>query len=313
MAMKGSSLVGAVVLIALGGLFLYANLDPDFNPWPLLARYWPLLIILWGVNKLVNYLRSRDNPQAAAAARLTFGDVFFLILLLCFGALFTAAVQRGPWSWEPGEPGQFHQTYSEEMGDAEAVEARIELRAGTLRLEGGAANLLEADFDYDREDLKPRVSYRIFDKRGKLTIVQPRRTIEFGESNSQWELRFSNDIPLDLNVEMGAGRGLLRLAGLNLTNLDFEIGVGSVTVDLSGDWKQDLDVRIRGGVGQATIRLPREVGVRVRVRGGLGSIDVGEGLTRRGNAYVNDAYGKSPVTLRLEVAGGIGTIRLETW
>ena len=36
------------------------------------------------------------------------------------------------------------------------------------------------------------------------------------------------------------------------------------------------------------------------------------GFQRDGNAYVNSAYGKSPVTLTLDIQGGIGTINLES-
>ena len=39
--------------------------------------------------------------------------------------------------------------------------------------------------------------------------------------------------------------------------------------------------------------------------------DTARGLAREGDAYVNDAYGKSAVTLRLNIAGGVGTINLE--
>jgi hypothetical protein len=49
--------------------------------------------------------------------------------------------------------------------------------------------------------------------------------------------------------------------------------------------------------------------VRVHATGGIGSIGAG-GLKREGDEYVNEMYGKSPVTLRLDVAGGVGKIEL---
>ena len=53
-----------------------------------------------------------------------------------------------------------------------------------------------------------------------------------------------------------------------------------------------------------------EVGVRVRAEGGLGKINA-EGFWREGQAYVNNAYGDSDVTLDVDVRGGVGTINLE--
>ena len=76
------------------------------------------------------------------------------------------------------------------------------------------------------------------------------------------------------------------------------------------DYAQDFDVSIEGGVGEATVLVPSEVRVRVRAEGGLGKINAG-GFQREGEAYVNDAYGDSEVTLDVDVRGGVGTINLE--
>ena len=56
--------------------------------------------------------------------------------------------------------------------------------------------------------------------------------------------------------------------------------------------------------------MPSEVGVRVRAENGLGKI-YAEGFQREGEAYVNDAYGDSEVTLNVDVRGGVGSINLE--
>jgi len=91
---RRGSVFGALLLIGIGGLFLYANLNPDFNPWPLLAKYWPVLLILWGVGKLVDYFILRDTP-AAAGARVTAGDIIGLVFLIIFGSMFTRLVDSG--------------------------------------------------------------------------------------------------------------------------------------------------------------------------------------------------------------------------
>ena len=75
-------------------------------------------------------------------------------------------------------------------------------------------------------------------------------------------------------------------------------------MDLTGDYGQDLEANIVGGVGEATVMLPSEVGARVRAEGGLGKINA-EGFRREGQAYVNDAYANSDVTLEVDVHGGV--------
>jgi hypothetical protein len=58
------------------------------------------------------------------------------------------------------------------------------------------------------------------------------------------------------------------------------------------------------------VRLPRNVGVRVRIQGGLGKVNAA-GLTRDGGDFVNDAYGETDATLRVDVETGLGNIDLE--
>jgi hypothetical protein len=87
------------------------------------------------------------------------------------------------------------------------------------------------------------------------------------------------------------------------------MGAGELKLDLNGFWDNDLDARVSGGVGEATVRLPRDVGVRVKARGGIGEIKV-QGLQERDGYYVNDAYEKQGVRLRLDISGGIGQINI---
>ncbi|MBI4466700.1 MAG: DUF4097 family beta strand repeat protein [Acidobacteria bacterium] len=97
-AYRRGSVFGAFLLIGVGALFLYANQRPDVSPWPLLARYWPVVIIFWGLGKLVDYFMLRGTPEGVAATRVTGGDIFSLVILLLFGTFLTRAVESGWWS-----------------------------------------------------------------------------------------------------------------------------------------------------------------------------------------------------------------------
>lgn len=101
MAVPRGSIFGALLLISIGALFLWANLDPAVRPWYLIGRYWPILVIFWGLSKLVDYLSLRGTPEAARAARLSGGDIFLLIIILIVGPTVTAVTQRvGDRIWD---------------------------------------------------------------------------------------------------------------------------------------------------------------------------------------------------------------------
>jgi hypothetical protein len=201
---------------------------------------------------------------------------------------------------------------SVDPGNAQSVRAHIRMGAGELYLTGGADALMEGDFSYNVADWKPEVNYDVTGDSGELTVEQGSgEGIRLGgETRNEWDLRFNDEIPTDLSVEMGAGESDLDLDSLALTGLNLEMGAGNLRVDITGDYGQDINANIQGGVGEATVQLPSEVGVRVRAEGGLGKINA-EGLPREGDSYVNDAYGESDTTLNVDVQGGVGQINLE--
>jgi N-terminal domain of toast_rack, DUF2154/Domain of unknown function (DUF5668) len=295
---RRSSLVGAILLLALGLFFLYSNFRPGLDPWPLLSRYWPVLLIFLGLGKVWDQIRPRDASQADGAG-LRGGEIAVLLLLVIAGiALSLQTASR-----------RIHDVETIDRQGTEPVQVRIQMPAGELELSGGASKLMEADFNYDEAEGKPGISYHVSGSTGQLDITQPGKKFHMGPTHNNWDLRFAKDIPLELKLEMGAGRSELKVGGLSLTRLEINMGAGQVTTDLTGDWKKDLDAEIHGGVGHALIRLPMDVGVRVHATGGIGSISA-DGLKREGDEYVNELYGKSPVSLRLDVSGGIGNIEL---
>jgi hypothetical protein len=302
------SLIGPLVLVGLGLLLLYSSLRSNWAPWEVIFRYWPVILIAWGLGKIWDHIRAREAAEPASPSRFSGGDWGMAVALV---ALLVLALVHRP-AREP--VGNYHFTQTVAAQGAKTVHAEIELGVGDLNLSGGSSGLLEADCYYTRPSEKPEMNYYVSGGNGELDIREPGTqhvTFGGGRRRNDWNLRFGNQVPLDLDVKMGAGTGRLQLSGVPLTHLRVEGGAGTLFVDLSGDWKQSFDGRISGGVGTVTVRLPSSIGVRVHASGGLGAVKA-PGLERNGNAYVNSTYGKSPVTLTLDIEGGIGTINLES-
>ncbi len=202
-------------------------------------------------------------------------------------------------------------TESVKLGQAKSVSVELSMGAGELTIRGGASDMMNGAFTYNVPAWKPRIGYRESGDQGTLTIEQPgEKHSDSGDTRYSWDVQLNDKTPVDVHVEMGAGKSNLELGGLSLRKLHVEIGAGQSLVDLVGNWKHDVDAHIEGGVGQATIRLPRGVGVHVTVEGGLGSVSAAD-LRKDGDAYVNEEYGKSPVTVNVRVEGGVGKVILE--
>jgi hypothetical protein len=229
-----------------------------------------------------------------------------VVVLMAVAAVFLGSCGRQG----SGEMERESQTI--DLENAQSVRAELRMGAGELNVTGGADALMEADFAYNVADWEPEVDYDVSGDTGELIVEQGSGAdIPLGgEARNEWDLRFNDDVPIDLNVQMGAGESDLDLDSLTLTGLDLQMGAGETTVDLTGSYDRDIAASIEGGVGEATVELPSEIGVRVNAEGGLGQINA-EGLQREGDAYVNDAYGDSDVTLDVDVRGGVGKINLE--
>lgn len=61
---RRGTLTAGVVLIALGLVFFLENWYEAFSIWHVIGRYWPVILILVGLNKLYGYLTWQQSLSA---------------------------------------------------------------------------------------------------------------------------------------------------------------------------------------------------------------------------------------------------------
>jgi hypothetical protein len=241
----------------------------------------------------------------------------YLVVVLSIVMMAATVALTGACGMQPGGTQQQvgkmqHDSKSVDPENATSARAQLKMGAGELHITGGADQLMEGEFSYNVSEWKPKVSYDVSGGEGELLVKQGSANSGglSGGARNEWDINFNEEVPTDLVVQMGAGESDLDLDSLTLKGVDLKMGAGKSTVDLTGDYAKGFDASIEGGVGEATVLVPSEVGVRVKAEGGLGKINA-EGFQREGEAYVNDAYGDSDVTLDVDVRGGVGQINLE--
>jgi hypothetical protein len=77
------SLAGPIVLIVIGCLFLLHNFGIRVPVWHYFGRFWPLLLILWGVIKLIEHFDA--NRRGYRATGIGAGSIVLLLLIIVFG------------------------------------------------------------------------------------------------------------------------------------------------------------------------------------------------------------------------------------
>src|ERR1700723_2621152 len=141
------SIAGPVVLILMGVLFLLGTMGilEIHSLGRLFARFWPALLILWGLLKLMEYEQAKRYGQPARGIGV--GGIFLMFFLICAGLI---ATQASRVNWKSlGEHIQ--------LGDDEGLDDIF----------GGST------FDYS-DDLSQEIpaggSLHINDDRGTITV-----------------------------------------------------------------------------------------------------------------------------------------------
>jgi hypothetical protein len=301
------SIAGGLIVVTVGIVFLIANLQPDLDFWSIAMRYWPVILIVIGLGKIFDAFRIRTDAGTDADGKPRGNnDLGITLAMLVLLAFVVVAVMRGH-----GRVKILQDSQTIELQSAKTVTANIDMPSGTIDLAGGASKLLDANFTYRERDGKPQAVYTVSKDEGTLDITQENLShVRLAGTGNDWRLRFASGIPLDVNLNLGAGKGNVNLQGLDVSHADLKVGAGHLDLDLSGPHKSDVHVDIHGGVGTADIILPRNIGVRVHASDGLGDVNA-RGFHRDGDDYTNDALGKSPNTIYVNVSGGVGQITLE--
>jgi hypothetical protein len=98
--MRRASLVAPLLLIGIGLLFLARNVFPELQLLDYLAKYWPLLLVIWGGLRLLEILVWAATSKPLPMHGIASGE-WVLVIFLCFAGVSLHAV-RGFSAWLPG-------------------------------------------------------------------------------------------------------------------------------------------------------------------------------------------------------------------
>ncbi|MCG7343389.1 toast rack family protein [Sporosarcina sp. ACRSL] len=207
-----------------------------------------------------------------------------------------------------------------EKDNADALNVNIDFGVGDLLIRGNSPEWVSGEFTYTHKKLEPRVKYKKQGNVGTVDIKQGspgfQGTTILGfkkpKYENEWDLQLTNDIPIDLDVDMGVSTATLDLKGIQLSSLSIDGGVGESVIDLSGNWSKGFRAKMDLGVGDITIILPKETGVRVNVSKGIGTVDLKDLTKDKEGVFVNDAYANADVIIDISLDIGVGDVKFKT-
>ena len=290
------SLIGPLILITLGVLFLLANFGMlPLSFWEIAARFWPLILVLVGLELVF-------GRRSAIGALV----VVVLWLGLVGGVVWLASAGGGV---QPIAP-MTTETLSEPLGDIKSATVNLDIGVATTSVTAlgvEATDLMKGTFAHT-SGIRIVKSYNVASGEGRLGLKSEGADIaQFDFRNSRWEIGLNPGLPLVIGVNGGVGRVDLDLSGLNVTAINLDAGVGSITATTPKAGVTTL--RVNGGVGNATITIPTGVSARVHVNSGLGTIRVNETrFPKSGDGYQSSDYGSAANKIDIAVDGGVGSV-----
>jgi hypothetical protein len=287
--MKGRSIVGPFILIALGALFLLNNIRPELNLFSLFAKYWPFLLIGLGVLRLLEVLAYAAGSKPLPMRGLSGGEIFLLVLVCIVGSMFFQ-VHR---PWGPFRVGRhtmdifgeaFDYPTSQHKGIGEKSRILFDNVRGNIRVNGGDAAEISITGHKTIRAYNKGDADKVNEQSPLEVLVQGDRVIvRTNQDRVSEDHKVSND--LEVTVPRGAsieGRG--RLGDFDIT----DIGGG---VQIASD---NAGVRLNKIGGNAKVDVKRSDIVRVvDVKGMVEVLGRGEDLELEnidGPVSVNGAF-----------------------
>jgi hypothetical protein len=123
-----------------------------------------------------------------------------------------------------------------------------------------------------------------------------------------WTLNVSKEIPLRLNLDMGANESKIDLTELQVKELNLNTGASSTELTLPA-LAGSTRAKIATGAASVRVRIPDGVGASIRYSSGLASVTIDQQrFPRVGNTYQSPDYEMATNKVELAIETGVGAV-----
>jgi len=268
---RRGSIFWALTLIGVGVIFLWHNFNPDIQPWQIIAKYWPILIIFWGTSKLIDYVLSQAHPETNPPPLFSGSEVVMLVLILVLGTIVSKAVLHPwqPWGWHINDDefsNMFLNSYSYTKSITEPVKGSPHLvldgQRGDVDIRGAdhaqidvmAKESIRAEDENAAKKISDNLNLAVVEEAGHYVLRSNRRSL--ADEGRRITVDLSLQVPIGTSSEVTSERGDIAVDGLN----------GDQTLGTSKG-----DVRVSNVQGLVKIH---KSGGSTEVRGVKGSVDL---------------------------------------
>ena len=295
------SLLVGLLLVALGLLLLLNTTGAvSFGIWIELANYWPVLVVLIGVEIVL--------AQRALLVRAG-------VIVLTLAGVVVAALLSMP-EYDHVEPPRAN--YVEPLEGARRLSLSMEFIGGDVELLSDPSGTPSSD-SLLSVDFGSRPAHVIRERSGdgvKVILASSGPLLTYSSDDGQsrhesrvsfpigladWGLTLSPGVEVDIKISSGAASLDLDLRELNVRRLDIEAGASDVRVQLPANAGQ-THVDIAAGVSDIELVVPRDVAARIDVDAPLGSVWIDPlRFTYTGDVYQSPHYFETTNRVNIDI------------
>lgn len=226
--------------------------------------------------------------------------VLALALAACSDSSSSSRRQERPADWRT-------LTAARQMSGESALRAEVQYGAGTMDVRPAAAGTMyHAVLRYDHTQFNPEVKYADGVLRVGINGEMHGGSRHMHTRANRLDLQLGPDVPLDLDVQYGAGEGTLDLGGMMIRSVKVQTGASRTHLSFSTPTRGECN-ELRLGAGAATMEVkgvgnlsPRSI----TVEGGAGKVDLDFSGSWRSDTDANIKMGVGELTL--QVPRGVG-------
>lgn len=210
--MRRGSVIGPLILIGLGVLFLLRNLWPEVPLADLISRYWPFLLIVWGFIRLVEILFWAMTRKPLPRNGISGGEWALVFIICIIGATMYTAHNAPAWfptgrAWRRvvvnmGESYDYTLTPVQKPC-AKNCRIIIESFRGNARITGVSDNLVKASGQETIRSFQQSEAENA-NKQTPLELIQQGDAIIVRTNQDRAGDRVQPNADLDLSVPQGA-------------------------------------------------------------------------------------------------------------
>lgn len=196
--------------------------------------------------------------------------------------------------------------------DESQLEAKVSHAAGTLRFKpADGALLYSMDLRYDAENFDPVVDFAGAELALGVEGIGRDLRIKGDRGAADMEVALSSRVPLDLELEFGAGRAEVELGGLRLTDLVIRTGASESRIEVSHPNPIRLShATFSAGAAQLEASgLANLNAERISVDAGVGAVVLDFSGEWRGDLGVEVEMGLASLELRIPRGVGVKLVK----